>query len=83
MLGIKIQLQNDLAYWGYDRSYAHSSVVVLATDLTNFLKVSERLSENVDEFRGGGRGSSPCMLEHIDGECARKFFVPNKFLAIS
>lgn len=23
------------------------------------------------------------MLEHIDGECVRKFFVPNKFLAIS
>jgi len=30
-LGKKFQLQNDLAYWGYDRSYARSSVIVLAT----------------------------------------------------
>ena len=30
-MGKNIQLQNDLAYWGYDCSYARSSVIVLAT----------------------------------------------------
>jgi len=32
-LGKKIQLQSYLAYWGYDRSYARSLVIVLAGNL--------------------------------------------------
>ena len=30
----KFHLQNDLAYWGYDRSYARGLVIVLATGVS-------------------------------------------------
>jgi len=32
-LGKKFQLQNNLAYWGFDRSYARSSAIVLVSEV--------------------------------------------------